>query len=352
MKVNRRQLIQTGAATGAAIALAGGGAWYLLRDDEPKGTTDRIDLLTGVIRVVPPYTPADFERYAMLTLTGGMPKNMGMAIRFFDLQGEAESVSAPPSATLRNLVSGEFTEDVAFTATDDGWELTQEAIRSEGWWQLMVSLGDAHAMYTFLVPDPNLTGFGTPPVIDADPEAKAMLAASLNHLTNRESLRWWEWLSGGNGAIILASFSITTMEHDGLEPGFENNSMLAGRIPPDGGPATFRMENPRTVTVGERAFRRVDGGSPEAVNVARYLPISSYDTTYAGHDGERFGIEAEIGGRQCQLVSFHLPGFSEAWFAFWIDKETLQLRELFMLSVNHYMHWVYYDVDEPFQLEP
>ena len=69
-----------------------------------------------------------------------------------------------------------------------------------------------------------------------------------------------------------------------------------------------------------------------------------------GYEQVQFGMSADIDGRACQLVAFHLPGTIPAWFAFWIEVETASLRELFMLTVNHYMHWVYYDIDEPFEL--
>jgi hypothetical protein len=163
-------------------------------------------------------------------------------------------------------------------------------------------------------------------------------------------MRWWEWLSGGNGAIILARFSITTPASNGLPPSFESDSLLAGRIPQDGTAASFRDDNPRSVTIGDEAVRYTGGATPEPISPVQYLPIDQYDTTYEGYEQVQFGTTADINGRACQLVAFYLPGSIPAWFAFWVDVESASLRELFMLSVNHYMHWIYYDIDEPFEL--
>ncbi len=347
--MNRRRFIAAASATGA-LALTGGGAWwYLNSDDDPKGASDRIDLLAGAYPGLP--YKSDPELFAMLSLEGGMPGRTSMELRLFDL--EANPLTSVPnvSASVANIVTGESTDDVEITAQEDGaWELKQSAIDSDGWWQVVVKIGEITAMWTFLMPDPNLTGFDTPPSVEAEPDATAMLAAAIDTLSNRTSLRWWEWLSGGNGAIVLAKFGVTTPDSNDLPAAFENNALLAGRIPLDGTEPSFREENYITVSRADEALRSVNGATPEPTNVVQYLPIHEYHTTYEGYEGAHFGSTGYVEGRRCQLVSFFLPGMQDAWFAFWIDIETIFIRELFMLSVNHYMHWIYYDIDESFEL--
>ncbi|MCO5219906.1 MAG: hypothetical protein M9953_02510 [Thermomicrobiales bacterium] len=344
MRLNRRHLITAGVATGATIA--GGAAWYLLSGDEdPKGTSKRIDLLAGMYAGDPHLT--DPEMLAMLSISGGMPKNTHLELRLFDMEGHPLGTDASLQVKLENLITGDLDSDITTSANDGSWSLAYENVADNGWWQLTLKVNDLTAVWTFLVPDPNLTGFGTPPVVDTNANASAMLAGALNVLKGHTSLRWWEWLSSGNGAIILARFSVTTPDANGLPASFESDSMMAARIPLDGNEPTFRTNHPRTISVGESAVL-ITNGTPEPSTPAMNLPIDQYDTTYAGYDGVHFGVEREIGGAHCQLVAFHLPGLAEAWFAFWIETETLILRELFMLSVNHYMHWVYYDIDEPF----
>lgn len=348
MKTNRRTFIATG--TAAAIGLAAGGTWWALReDDDPRGASSRIDLLAGLYAGPPHETMP--ENFAMLTVTGGMAKNTGMELRFYDGNGASMPVPEGISVTLANLVTGEETEEISIRSEDGTATLTQDAIRSDGWWQLRLAAGDLAANWTFLVPDPNLAGLDTPPDQETDPDAQALLAATLDNLTKRTSMRWWEWLSGGNGSIILARFSITTPESNGLSPSFESDSLLAGRIPEDGTAASFREDNPRSVTIANEARRYTPGATPEPISPVQYLPIDQYATTYEGYEQVRLGMTADIDGRDCQLVTFYLPGQIPAWFAFWVEVETARLRELFMLSVNHYMHWVYYDIDEPFELD-
>lgn len=348
MRINRRQAIASG--TAAALVVGGGGTWWYLRQNEdPKGASDRIDLLTGAWSG--PSHLSDPESYAMLTITGGMPKNTVLEVRFFDLEGNATPPPDDVKASLTNLVTAEVASEIELTGIEQyAFRLDQDAIESEGWWQVQMTFADLTASWTFMLPDPNLTGLDTPPVVESEPEATALLTNALAVLRSRNSLRFWEWLSGGNGSIILALFSVTTPESNGLPPSFESNSMLAGRIPMDGMAPSFRTDNPRTVTVGDEGRRFLATATPEAVSPTQYLPIDEYDTTYADFDGAHFGITAEIDGVECQLVAFHLPSSVEAWFAFWIEIETATIRQLFMHSVYHYMHWVYYDIDEPFEL--
>lgn len=329
---------------------AGGGVWWYLQEEEaPQGASDRMDLLAGAYSGSP--HTSDPELYVMLSLTGGMPKNTTMEIRFFDLDGDSVTPPANIGVTLANLGTSEETDQIAQTGIGQyAIKLEQGAIESDGWWQLRLEVDDLSVSWTIMLPDPNLTGLDTPPVVETNPEAEALLTNALEALRSRTSMRWWEWLSGGNGSIILATFSVTTPESNGLPPSFESNSMLAGQIPVDGTAPSFRTDNPRTVTVDDEARRYVADATPEAVNPTQYLPIDQYDTTYDGFDDAHFGMTAEIDGVECQLVAFHLPGTVEAWFAFWIETETATLRQLFMHSVNHYMHWVYYDIDEPFEL--
>lgn len=347
--MNRRQIITATAAT-TTLAVAGGATWWYLRgDDDPKGSSDRIDLLAGVYNGLPYQT--DPELFAMLSLSGGMPARTTLELRLYDHDAGQIEDPLELTASVQNLITGEEADEVEIVPQDDGsWLLQQTAVQSDGWWQVMVKVGELAASWTFLMPDPNLTGFETPPTIDPDPDATAMLAAAINTLSNRISLRWWEWLSGGNGSIILAQFSVTTPQSNELPDTFESNSMLAGRIPLDGTEPSFREENTRTISTADGALRSINGGTPEPANVIQNLPIDQYHTTYEAYEGAHFGITAEIEGRDCQLVAFFLPGTIDAWFAFWIDLETTFIREIFMLSVNHYMHWIYFDIDEPFEL--
>lgn len=346
MKLNRRQLIAAGATV--AIGATAGTAVLMLQNDDPKGASSRIDLLTGVYDA-PPHR-SDPLSFAMLSITGGMAGKTTLELRLFDLSGDPADASGDINVSLANLITGDSLENAPLNVDADHWAIGSDALASNGWWQIVANIGQGAASWTIMLPDANLTGFDTPPEIESQPDAERLLLSALDTLKSRTSLRWWEWLSGGNGSIILAEFGVTTTASNGLPNSFVNHSMLAGQIPLDGSAPKFRKQATRTITVGDAAVSIVGDGTPTPTNPVRYLPIAEYDTTYSGFNGAHFGITADIDGIECQLVAFHLPSATEAWFAFWIETSTLTIREIFMHSVNHYMHWVYFDIDEPFEI--
>lgn len=183
-----------------------------------------------------------------------------------------------------------------------------------------------------------------------------MLDTALDQMSQWASLRWWEWLSGGDGSMILIEFSVTTPDANGQPNGFQNRSLYAGRLVPDAQgnpPAPPRRDYYTSVTIGDEAWLVQDGSTPEPRQPTSYLPIQQYPETYEGATSVVFGITEEVGGREAQVVTFHVPTLptqSEAWYAFWIDVETGDVLQLAMLAMNHYMVWEYFDVNDPFVL--
>ena len=348
MNLSRRQLI----AAGCVAAASGGSGAVLLSDEhnhESHGARDRIDL-PAVAAAGAPHNH-DAEELAILSVTGGLPDTTQLWLRIAVLDGQTHLPADDTAINITNLTTGDSVANISHTVDGERWRLDSLPMRTDGWWQVHASWGDLTASWTLLLPDLNLTGFDTPPLPETDPDAEAMLRDALAVLTGRASLRWWEWLSGGDGSIILARFGVSTPASNGLPPSFENVSLLAGRIPMDGAEAEFRDTRQRMVTVGEQGRRIVGTATAEAISPVSYLPIGSYDTTYADCEGVAFGTTAAIEGIDCQLITFHLPGTTEAWFASWIEQESLTLREVLMISANHYMRNVYFDIDEPFEIE-
>src|SRR5699024_1618146 len=114
------------------------------------------------------------------------------------------------------------------------WTAAKPGVDTEGWWRVQVAIeppqGDPlHAEFVFLVDDPNMRGFTSPPAPESDPEAEAMLDTAITRLSEWNSLRWWEWLSAGDGSMITVEFSVTTPESNGQPPGFQNRSTFAGK---------------------------------------------------------------------------------------------------------------------------
>lgn len=343
------------------------GLWYFfLREEAPKGHTDRVDLTAGAYSG--DMLEQDPELFVLLSVTNGMPDSIAFDLRLLNLEGSDLPLDAGYEASVEivNLNDGSRDDAVALQsvpdATTPAWRIANSAVDTEGWWRLTATIQRPEgeplvSEFTLLVPDPNLTGFDTPPTLETDPEAASMLNTAITNMSQWDSLRWWEWLSGGNGSIILAEFSVTTPDSNGQPDSFSNQLLLSAVVLPlrEGeAPPAPRWHHNLSVTIGDDAMRVRDGGTPEATSATRYLPIQQYPETYAGATDVRFGITEQVNGREAQIVTFHVPSIttqSEAYYAFWIDVETGELLQLSMLANNHYMMWVYTDVNEPFVIE-
>jgi hypothetical protein len=356
------------AAAAIIIALGAGGVWYafLREDDQPQGHKDSIILVAPAVDG--PLHETEPALLTSLTMTGGRPGNAAFELSLMMPDGAYLPVdgSYTLSAEITNLDDGAHVDAMPLEPVDDAatptWRVDEPGIESEGWWRIRTTVerpdGDPlKSEFYLLMPDPNMTGFTSPPAPDTDPEASAMLDSALTNMSEWDSLRWWEWLSGGDGSIIMVEFSVTTPDANGQPDGFQNRSIYAGKMVPDENgnpPGPPRVDHYTSVTIGDEAWQVRDGSTPESRAPTQYLPIQQYPQTYEGATSVHFGITEEIGGRQAQVVTFHVPTLptqSEAWYAFWIDQETGELLQLSMLATNHYMVWEYFDVNEPFVLE-
>jgi hypothetical protein len=349
------------------LALAGGSLWYaFLREEQPQGHTDQVTLVAPAVDG--PLHATDPVLLTSLVMTGGEPDNAAFEISLMAPDGAFLPMDGAYALTaeITNLNDGAHVdamplEEVAGSSTPT-WRVDDPGIDTEGWWRIRTTTerpdGDpVTAEFHLLMPDPNMTGFTSPPAPDSDPEAEATLGTALTQMSEWDSLRWWEWLSAGDGSIILVEFSVTTPDANGQPDGFRNRSIYAGRmVPGENGepPSPPRMDWYTSVTIGDDAWAVREDGTPEPASATRYLPIQHYPETYEGATSVTYGITEEVFGREAQVVTFHVPTLptqSEAWYAFWIDIETGEVLQLSMLAMNHYMVWEYFDVNEPFVLE-
>lgn len=356
------------AATAAIIlAVAGGAMWYLLlRDDEPEGHADSITVVAPAVDG--PQHQTDPVLLTSLTMTGGRPDNAAFEISVLDADGSFLPVdgSYTLTAAITNLNDGSHIDAVPLEADQDAstptWSVPDPGIDTEGWWRIRTTIerpdgGPLVSGFHLLLPDPNIAGFDSPPAPDSDPEAAAELDDAITQMSGWTSLRWWEWLSGGNGSMITAEISVTTPDANDQPHSFMSRSIFAGRLVPaeDGSPpAPPRTHHAMSVTIGNEAWQVRDGGTPEPRSPTQYLPIQRYPETYEGATSVRYGIVEEVDGRQAQVITFHVPAQptqSEAWYAFWVDTETGDIVQLAMLAMNHYMVWDFFDVNEPFVIE-
>ena len=342
-------------------------AFFLLRDEGAVADADSITLAMPATDGPPDTTEG--ELISHLTITGGALDEVKLGLYLTDMSGRTLMLDPAYGATieLTNLNSGAVVDErrmnpVADAATPT-FTLDEPEMDSEGWWRVhaTVERPEGNALtsdFHILLPDPNIMGFDAPPDAETDPAAAEVLASAIDQMSEWGSLRWWEWLSGGNDSLIIAEFAVTTTEANGQPNAFRNDIIFAGGFERrmDGGPPAEPARNHYTaVTIGEQGWTRNEEGEVTERPPSNYLPIDRYPETYQGADQIRFGIEEEIGGRTAQVITFRVPGGSpksQAWFAFWIDTETGNILKNAMVADSHYMLWIYSDINEPFVIEP
>jgi hypothetical protein len=342
-------------------------AFFLLRDEGTVAGPDGITLAMPATDGPPDTTQG--ELISHLTISGGAPDDIELGLYLTDMSGRTLVPDPAYAATvnLTNLKSGEVVDELSMNPTAEAdtptFTLDEPGMDSEGWWRVHTTIerpdgGPLTSDIYILLPDPNIRGFDAPPAPETDPAAAEMLANAIGQMSEWVSLRWWEWLSGGNDSLIMAEFAVTTTEANGQPNAFRNNMIYAGGFErrTDGAPPAQPARNHYTaVTIGEQGWTRNEEGEVTERPPSNYLPIDRYPETYQGADQIRFGIEEEIGGRTAQIVTFRVPGNSpqaQAWFAFWIDTETADVLRNAMVADSHYMLWIYSDINEPFAIEP
>ena len=281
----------------AAIILALAGAalwWFFLREEPSAGHTDEITL------VVPAVTgqrhASEPELLASMTMTGGTPDSAAFTFSLMDPDGASLPVDGGYTfdAALTNLNDGASVDALALEPVDGErtptWRGTSDGVDTAGWWRVRAEIGrpdgdPLHAEFFLLIEDPNMRGFTAPPAPETDPQAETMLQTALSQMSGWNSLRWWEWLSAGDGSMILVEFSVTTPDANGQPPSFQNRSLFAGKMVPseDGSPpATPRRDYYTAVTIGDQGWQLNPDGTPESRPATRYLPIQQYPETYEG----------------------------------------------------------------------
>ena len=85
------------------------------------------------------------------------------------------------------------------------------------------------------------------------------------------------------------------------------------------------------------------------------IPPSQWDEEYDGATGFRLGRVEEAGGEPCQILTLVVPGTRGqviAWYAWWVGRESGQLRREMMVSQSHYMRSDFSDFDAPVTIVP
>lgn len=348
----------------AAMAMI---AFATLRQEHHAGQTERITLAMTATAGAPHTTEGEIITH--LTMTGGTAETIALGVYLTDMQGK----NLPPgagyeiTAALTNLNNGVTTGTIPMQTIEKAATPTFETasldLADSGWWRITVTIerpetAPVTSDFYVLLPDPNMTGSGWPADDVSDPAAERMLASAIGQMSEWDSLRWWEWLSGGNDSLVMAEFSVTTTDANGEPNAFQTRMLFTGGFErrSDGTPPAPPARNHfMQITIGDRAWSRNAEGRVSDTSPAQYLPIDRYPETYEGASQIRFGIREKVDGRTAQIITFRVSTegmHSEAWYVFWIDVETGNVLKQVMIAPNHYMIRVYFDVNEPFVIKP
>jgi len=300
-----------------------------------------------------------------LTVDPAKQGKNALTIRLTDLQGMIPpktdparislSFSSLSHGTLRSDVSARPTDLVTSTYAAEGLDLS-----IDGWWKITATVDydnqpPASAAFYMLLPDPNVHGFDAPPAPDADPAAEALYQKALKATTSLTAIRRTEHIGSGRDALVVADYSWTTGTN-GQPPSFESETLFSGSfvsLPNGSLPALPRMNTYHSITIGELSWEN-DGDLWVPQSPVQYQPPSEWGSTYTGAQEFQFGTTEVIDGEECQIVTFHTPNApsqSEAWFAWWVGKDTGLVRQTTMVANQHYMVWNYRDFNRNFVIQ-
>jgi copper transport protein len=232
----------------------------------------------------------------------------------------------------------------------------------EGWWQVTATVErigakPASAPFYVLLPDPNTSGFDAPSDPDSDPDAEAVFRRGLGNLTSWHSVRWTESLGSGDDVLVVARFAITDGRGVG-PPAYEQEVLYSGGFAPraDGSAPEAPTTNARhSISVGDRGWLRTSGGEWLEQPPSRFSLPSTWDSVYSGGTDIQLGTSQVINGEDAQIVTFYSPGRSdqsEAWFAWWVGKDSGNVLQVAMIARQHYMVWQYVDINGDVQIAP
>ena len=207
------------------------------------------------------------------------------------------------------------------------WEARGMQLSVADWWWATVTvrragLPDASAGFALLLPDPNVHGHAAPPDLASDPAAEAAFQQALARYTGLHRLHYTQRLTGGTGI--------------GVETRHQVNDGADGSAPA----SAVSTDTATVLVIGTMRWLQTPDGRWQATDGNPMIPPSAWGEDYTEARGFRLGRTEIVDGHLCQVVVFFAPeitGRAAAWYAWWIDVETGDLRRQAMVSRMHYM---------------
>lgn len=104
------------------------------------------------------------------------------------------------------------------------------------------------------------------------------------------------------------------------------------------------------MSIGDARYDREPGG--EWTRSRRVNPFSfpaDFPTYYTKATGPRLGVQEDLDGERCQIITFHTPA-SGLWYAWRVGTGTHLLRREAMVADHHYMITHFTSFDQPGQI--
>lgn len=302
-----------------------------------------------------------------LTVDPASQGQNSLTLRLTDLQGEIPPASEPAArialsftslnhGTTRSAVSVQPTDLTTATYAAEGLDLSLS-----GWWRVQATVErdtqpSAIATFYLLLPDPNVHGFGAPPSPKSDPAAEDVFNRGMQALTSLTAIRRTEAIGSGRDALVYSDYAWTTGAN-GHPPSFESQTLYsASFVPlPDGSsPMPPRINAYHSVTIDGTSWQISPDGQWQEQSPIIYQPPSEWNNTYSGAQSFQLGMTETVDGEECQIVTFHTPESSvqaQAWFAWWVGKDSGLVRRTTMVANQHYMIWEYRDFNGDFVIQ-
>ncbi|MGB3328915.1 MAG: copper resistance protein CopC [Thermomicrobiales bacterium] len=351
----------------AALVVLGGSVLAMSAPPAPEAarTLDTVVLAGFAVSDQPAASDAQSPREIVhLTIDPAGKGDNVLRVRLTQADGTVSDVSDTRVTITPESLSHETKGSaIPLAATDSAATLETESmdLSLDGWWRLTVRInragrqGTAAAFYV-LLPDPNVHGFGAPPKPGNDPAAQQIFQHGMTTTTALTSMRRRETINSGLDAFVVANYA-WVVGQNGAPNAFTALTAFSGSFVnrPDGSPPAPPTENSyRTVTVGDHSWRQV-GDQWVDIPVIQYEPPAEWGSTFEGAQDFQLGSTEMIDGEECQIIFFHTPespSQAEAWFGWWVGKDTGLVRRLVMVANVHYMTWENSDFNKPITIGP
>jgi copper transport protein len=215
----------------------------------------------------------------------------------------------------------------------------------DGLWRAEVRLRwlgreDVVLPYYLLFPDPNIYGMDAPAGRESDPAAADYYEKAMTAYTGIHTADYDQLMADGKGGGVVSKHIL----NDGADA--SNSGYYYKNLVVNGWEA---------IVFADKMWTRYPGELWEESDGQAMIPPAEWGNEYEGATGFRFGIIDEIDGERYQVLTFVVPagpGRVIAWYAWWVNVETGQVRRDIMVSRSHYMISDFLEIDGPVSLAP